>query len=78
MFTMTKPSQRHGSHVQPERKDAVDKPAPTLAAPGETTPPVQNDKARGGLWFALVIWTFVFGFLFVYLLIDLIISLFRK
>jgi hypothetical protein len=37
-----------------------------------------RDKAQGGIWFATVIWTFVFGFLFVYLLIDLIVSLFRK
>jgi hypothetical protein len=76
-FDMTKPSQRHASHVQPEKPEAVDKSLPTPAAPTEPVPSIQTEKARGRLWLALVVWTFVFGFLFVYLLIDLVFSLFR-
>lgn len=75
---MTKPSQRHASHVQPEKPPAADKTVPTTDAPTEPLPSIQTDKARGRLWLALVIWTFVFGFLFVYLLIDLVLSLFRR
>jgi hypothetical protein len=75
---MTKPSQRHASHVQAEKKDAVEQPVPPSPAPAGTTPSTQSYQGPSGGWFALVIWTFVFGFLFVYLLIDLVVSLFRK
>lgn len=74
---MTKPSQRHSSHVQPEKAPVAENALP-LAAPTEPPPSIQSDKARGGLWLALVIWTFVFGFLFVYLLLDLVFSFFRR
>jgi len=76
---MTKPSQRHSSHVQAEKAPAVEKALPADAnAPAEPTPSIQSAKARGGLWLALVIWAFVFGFLSVYLLYDLIFSFFFR
>jgi len=70
-------TKRHSSHVQPEKPEAVDKTIPASVAPTEPPPSIQTDTARGRLWLALVVWTFVFGFLFVYLLIDLVLSLFR-
>jgi hypothetical protein len=73
---MTKPSQRHSSHVQPDKPETADKTLPTAAAP-DPVPSIQTEKTRGRLWLALVVWTFVFGFLFVYLLIDLVLSLFK-
>ena len=73
---MTKPSQRHSSHVQQDKPDTAEKSLPTTAAP-DPPPSIQAEKARGRLWLALVVWTFVFGFLFVYLLIDLVLSLFK-
>jgi hypothetical protein len=76
---MTKPSQRHSSHVQPDKAEAADKMLPDVTpAPPGATPIVRSENARGRLWLALHIWTFVFGFLFVYLLIDLVVSFFRR
>jgi hypothetical protein len=76
---MTKPSQRHSSHVQAEKAPAAEKGLPAdPKTPAEPTPSIQSDKARGGLWLALVIWAFVFGFLFVYLLYDLVFSFFFR
>jgi hypothetical protein len=73
---MAKPSHRHTPHVQPEKPDAAEKPA--AAAPAEAPPSITNDPAHGRLWFALVIWCFAFGLFFVWLLIDLVFSLFRR
>jgi hypothetical protein len=76
---MAKPSQRHSSHVQAEGVEAHENVLPDVAAaPPESKPLMQSSQARGGLWLALVLWTFVFGFLFVYLLLDLVFSFFRR
>jgi len=75
---MTKPSQRHAGHVQAAKPEAENKAPSSTNSPGEPVPSIQSERARSRLWIALVVWTFVFGFLFVYLLIDLVLSLFRR
>ena len=76
---MAKPSQRQSTHVQPGKDNPVDNP-PVVAAP---LPPdevqvVKSENARGRLWVALLIWAFVFGILFMWLLIDLVFSFFVR
>jgi hypothetical protein len=76
---MAKPSQRQSTHVQPGKDNPVDNP-PALAAPEspEVAPVVRRENARGRLWLALLLWAFVFGLLFIWLLIDLVVSLFLR
>ena len=76
---MAKSSQRQSIHVQPGKDNPVENP-PVVAGPlpsGEV-PVVKSENARGRLWVALLIWAFVFGILFIYLLIDLVISFFMR
>jgi len=76
---MAKPSPRHTSHVQPDRGEAADSALPLVApAPSDAKPIIRSENTRGRLWMALLIWAFVFGFLFIYLLIDLAISFFVR
>jgi hypothetical protein len=74
---MAKPYQRQNSHLQPEKTGmpAGDLPNPPTADADKV---VHGEHTRGGLWIALIIWAFVFGFLFIYLLIDLAISFFLR
>ena len=70
---MAKSSHRPNTHVQPE-KPGVPESAPRAEPKEDSEPVVSSENARGGLWIALLIWAFVFGFLFIWLLIDLVIS----
>ena len=74
---MAKPSQRQSTHVQPGKDNPVENP-PVVAGPSGEVPIVKSENARGRLWVALLIWAFVFGILFIYLLIDLVISFFMR
>jgi hypothetical protein len=75
---MAKSSRHDGSHVQAGKAD-LREPTPSDNPPvSDAGPIVRSDLARGRLWLALVIWAFVFGFLFIYLLIDLVINFFFR
>jgi hypothetical protein len=75
---MTKPSHKHTGHVQAQKPESAEKPSSAVEpSPVAPTPPT-NEKARGGLWLALMIWAFAFGLFFVWLLLDLLFSFFRR
>ena len=75
---MSKPSQRHASHVQPAKTEAAKLASVPEPLPDDA-PIVHGETARGGgFWIAMVVWTFFFGFLFLYMLFDLIYSMFRR
>jgi hypothetical protein len=75
---MAKSSRRDGSRVQPDKAEVPDHAPPDDHASSDSEPVVRSEDARGRLWLALVIWAFVFGFLFIYVLIDLVISFFFR
>jgi hypothetical protein len=56
----------------------VEQPATESLAAPDVTQPVSEPKTRPGFWVALVVWTAVFIFLMAYMLVDLVLGLFRK
>lgn len=76
---MAKQSQRQSTHVQPGKDNPVENP-PVVAAPEppEAGPIVRSENARGRLWAVLLIWAFVFGLFFIWMLIDLAVSIFLR
>lgn len=69
---MTKPSQRHSTHVQSTKPGE-----PPLPAESEPPPPLAREKGERRMWIALIVWTVVFVILFLILLWMLVVALFR-
>jgi hypothetical protein len=75
---MAKPASRHTSQIQPAKPEVPEKkPEPEPAAP-ETARPVVEHKVAPGYRVALGIWMVVFVILMAYMILDLILGLFRK
>jgi hypothetical protein len=69
---MTKPSQRHSTHVQSTKPGEPPPPAPP------EKPAAGREKGQRGMWVALILWTVVFVVLFLILFVNLAFTLFRK
>ena len=70
---MTKPSQRHSTHVQSTKPGE-----PVTSESSEPQASGVRDKGERRMWIALLLWTLVFVLLFMWLLVNLIIGLFRR